>query len=107
MSRKGYDAEYKTKKELEQTYGKGNVIKVAIGGSSDYIVICCGELLKICEVKTTKKKKYYPTKREEAQIKEITRLAQQHHVPCELYIYYTKGKGKKTEKEVKVIYTPE
>ena len=60
--RKGYMAEYKTKKELIERYGKQNVLKVAIGGAVDFLVLKPGKnkIEKIVEVKECHKKKYYP-----------------------------------------------
>lgn len=100
MVRKGYDAEYRCKKENERIYGKGNCIKVAIGGSSDFIIVSCGELIKFIEVKETKKNKYYPLPKEKNQIKEVIKLAKQHKVPAELWIYFKKGKGKQIIKHI-------
>lgn len=105
MVRKGYSGEYACKKENEKLFGKGNCIKVAIGGSSDFIIISCRELVKIIEVKETKKNKYYPSQKEKHQFKEIIKLGKQHCVPVELWVYYKKGRGRKTIKEIKTIYS--
>ena len=93
MSRRGYASEYKCKKELEKNYGVGNVIKIAIGGSSDYIVASRGRLVKVVEVKETIKKKFYPQPREKKQFELIVKFAKQHSILAELWIYYKKGSG--------------
>ena len=46
MTRKGYSAEYKCKKELMKQYGPRNVFKIAIGGAMDYFVVSKGKLIK-------------------------------------------------------------
>jgi hypothetical protein len=106
MTRKGYFAEYKCKQKNEKIFGKGNVIKIAIGGSSDYIIICKGELVKIIEVKETTKKNYYPRPNEKRQFNELIKLGKQHKVPVELWIYFRKGKGKPTINHIKYLYSP-
>jgi len=104
--RKGYSSEYRCKKENEKKFGIGNCIKVAIGGSSDFLIISCGELVKFIEVKETKKDKYYPHPKEKLQFEEIIKLGKQHNVPVELWIYFKKGKGKPFIKQIQQIYTP-
>ena len=106
MARRGYDAEYRCKKENETKFGVGNCIKVAIGGSSDFLIVSCGELVKFIEVKETKKEKYYPSQREKSQFKEIERLGKQHKVPVELWVYFKKGSGKPFIKHIQEIYSP-
>lgn len=105
--RKGYSAEYSFKKESEKKYGVGNAIKVAIGGSSDFIIIYKGRLYKFVEIKETKKPKYYPSPKEKLQFNEIVRLAKQHNVKAELHIYYKKGRGKPTTKSIMKLYYPD
>ena len=95
MSRKGYQAEYHCKKENESKYGVGNCIKVAIGGSSDYIILDKGELIKFIEVKQTVKKGYYPNKREKNQISRIIDLGKQHNADVELWVYFIKKHRRK------------
>ena len=99
--RKGYSSELRCKKENEKLFGIGNCIKVAIGGSSDFLIVSCGEIVKFIEVKETKKNKYYPLLRERKQFEEIKRLGKQHKVPVELWIYYKKGSGKPFIKEIR------
>ena len=85
MYRRGYKAELKAKKELQKTYGKDNVVKIAIGGAEDFLVVGCGELIKVVEVKEVHNKKYYPTAREQEQFRRIIYFAQLHHIPAEQY----------------------
>ncbi len=106
MTRLGYDAEYRCKKENEKRFGKGNCIKIAIGGSSDFLIVSCGEIVKFIEVKETKKNKYYPNSREKLQFEEIKRLGKQHQVPVELWVYFKKGKGKPIIKHIQTLYEP-
>lgn len=86
--RKGYYAELLCKKKLQEQYGKENVIKVAICGALDYIVLKNGKIVKFVEVKNTHEKKYYPTKKEKLQFKRIKLLAKEHNVPFELWIKF-------------------
>jgi len=104
MARRGYDAEYRCKKENEEIYGKGNCIKVAIGGSSDFLIASRGKLIKFIEVKETKKERYYPSPRERKQFTELVRLGKHHQIPVELWIYFKRGPGKPTIKHVRRIY---
>lgn len=104
MVRKGYSAEYKCKLENEETYGKGNCIKVAIGGSSDFLIAFKGKLIKFIEVKETKKERYYPSPRERKQFASLVRLGKHHQIPVELWIYFKQGRGKPTVKHVRRIY---
>jgi len=99
--RKGYKAEYSTKNELVKEYGKQNVVKIAIGQfGADFLVFKSGTLLKIVEVKETKKKKYYPSQREKEQLRRILEFADEQGCDVELWIYKHSGKGKKREKVV-------
>lgn len=88
MTKKGYFSELKAKKELQKTYGKYNVIKVAIGQfGGDFLIVSKGELIKIIEVKETHKKKYYFNPREKIQIKRIKEFAKEQGVRAELWVY--------------------
>ena len=91
--RKGYIAEYKAKKELIQKYGKGNVLKVAIGGAVDFLVLDPkkNKIKKIVEVKKTNKKKYYPRPREKIQLQRLKELGERHKIPIELWIKYPRN----------------
>jgi len=107
MTRKGYRAEYLVKKELIEKYGKYNVIKVAISQmGSDFLVVGCGELIKLVEVKETKKKTKYFSEREKKQMREIIKFAQSHNVPAELVIVFRRGRGKSIIKHYLEIYKP-
>jgi len=104
--RKGYEGEYRAKKELMEEFNRNEVIKVAIGSfGADYLVASCGEILKIIEVKTIhNKKKWYPSKREKEQIKRIIEFAKQHKINAYLWIYKCYGKGKSIIKEEKILF---
>lgn len=104
MARKGYKAELKAKKELEEIYGKFNVVKVAIGGAEDFLVVGCGEVIKVVEVKEVHNRKYYPNKREKEQFERIMAFAKQHGIPAELWIYKFFGAGKPIIKETKTLF---
>jgi Holliday junction resolvase len=103
--RRGYKAEYRAKKELQETYGRENVIKVAIGGAEDFLVVGCGELIRIIEVKEIHNRKiYYPSLLEKQQFERIICFSKIHYVPCELWIYKFFGTGKPVIKETKNLY---
>ena len=104
MTRQGYQAEYKCKKENEELYGVGNCIKVAIGGSSDYLIAYKGKIIKFIEVKETKKDTYYPSDRERKQFALLVSIGKHHHVPVELWVYFKRKKGRPATKHVRHIY---
>jgi len=104
MARKGYDSEYRIKKEMEDIWGKGNCIKVAIGGANDYLIASCGELIKTIEVKETKSRYYYPKPREINQFKRIIEFAKQHKIDAELIVIFKRGKGKPVIKHKFFLY---
>lgn len=104
MARQGYQAEYKCKKENEAIYGIGNCIKVAIGGSSDYLIAYKGKIIKFVEVKETKKDVYYPSDRERKQFAELVKIGIHHQVPVELWVYFKRKKGRPAIKHVRHIY---
>lgn len=91
--RKGYMGEYKAKKELIQKYGKENVLKVAIGGAVDFLVLTPGKnkIEKIVEVKECHKNKYYPTQREKEQFERLKRLGKKHSIKTELWIKFPRN----------------
>jgi hypothetical protein len=97
--RKGYRYEYLAKLKLIEQYGKQNVLKLAIGQSADFIVLAPSEnrIEKIVEVKSTIKEKFYPKPREKKQFELIDRLAEEHHVPIEVWI----KEGDKKDFEIK------
>ena len=67
--RKGYGDEYRTKQLLVQRYGEDNVVKVAIGSfGADFLVLEKGRVVKVVEVKGTRKKAWYPSPREKEQL---------------------------------------
>ncbi len=90
MARKGYRAEYLAKKKLVEEYGEENVIKMAIGMASDFLVLKpgSGKLEKIVEVKSTVKEKWYPKPREKVQMERLLKLAKEHNVRLEMWIKY-------------------
>jgi len=91
--RKGYRAEYKAKKELIEKYGKENILKIAIGGAVDFLVLDPkrNKIKKIVEVKKTSKKKYYPKPREKIQLQRLEELGKRHKIPIELWIKYSRN----------------
>jgi len=104
MARKGYYSEYKAKRELIDIWGKPNVIKVAIGGATDFIVVCQGKIIKVVEVKEAHKKKYYPRPNEKEQMRRIKEFAEIHGIRAEVWIYKYKDKGKVLIKEKQILY---
>lgn len=86
--KKGYKAEYEAKKELEKTYSKENIFKVAIGGATDFFVLAPkkDKILKLVEVKTTKKGKWYPGEHDLKQFKALEKLEKEHKIPVEYWI---------------------
>lgn len=88
--RKGYRAEYLAKKKLISEYGEENVIKIAIGGAQDYIVLKPNknEIEMIIEIKECHKKKYYPRENEIYQFKRIVNLCKQHKIPGFVWIKF-------------------
>jgi len=105
--RKGYDGELKAKKELQKIYGKDNIIKIAISQQgADFFAFKEGRVDLQIEVKETVSKKYYPLPQEKEQIQRIIQFGKNHKIRSELWIYYKKGGGIKTEKEVRVLYKP-
>lgn len=91
--RKGYRAEYLCKKQLIAEYGEENVLKIAIGGATDFLVLAPGKntVLKIVEVKQTKKNKWYPSRHDLDQMKRLEKLHEEHKIPVE---YWIRLKGK-------------
>jgi peptide subunit release factor 1 (eRF1) len=91
--RKGYRAEYKAKKELIQKYGEENVLKVAIGGAVDFLVLSPNKnkIEKIVEVKECHKNKYYPTPREKAQFERLKEIGLKHSIKTELWIKHPRN----------------
>lgn len=86
--KKGYSAELETKQKLIKEYGTLNVIKVAIGGAMDFIVISKGRVARIIESKLCHSKKYYPVEQERSQFRRIKEFCDEHEVKGELWIKY-------------------
>jgi len=91
--RKGYRAEYQAKKELIQKYGAENILKVAIGGAVDFLVIRpdSNKIEKIVEVKECHKNKFYPTPREKMQFERLEELGKKHSIETELWIKHPRN----------------
>lgn len=91
--KKGYKAEYQAKKELEKIFSKENVFKVAIGGAIDFFVLApkSSKILKLIEVKTTKKKTWYPGEHDFKQFLILKGIQKNHKIKVE---YWIKIKGK-------------
>ena len=93
--RKGYSDEYRTKQMLVKEYGKDNVVKVAIGSfGADFLILKKGKLLKVVEVKGTRKSVWHPSQREKEQLQRILHFSQIHKCEAEVWIW-VKEKGKK------------
>jgi hypothetical protein len=86
--KKGYKAEYETKKKLAKIYSLRNVFKVAIGGATDFLVLEPKErrILKLIEVKTTKKNSWYPGEHDLKQFRILGKIAKEHKIPVEYWI---------------------
>ena len=85
--KKGYLTEWEVKKNLYKKFSPENVFKVAIGGSLDFCIIDNkGKVLKLIEVKTTKKKKWYPTEKEKKQFLKLLRFQKKLKVKVEYWI---------------------
>jgi len=93
--RKGYYAEKIIKDGLIKKYGYNNVIKVAIGGAEDFLILKKGRVIGVVEVKETKNKKYYPKPKEKKQFERIKKFAREHKCFATLFIVYRRGKGSK------------
>ncbi len=104
MARKGYRAEYLAKKKLIEECGEENVIKMAIGQASDFLVLKpgSGKIEKIVEVKSTVKEKWYPKPREKEQMARLLALAKEHNVRLELWI-----KRPRRDWEIRVLWEGE
>lgn len=91
--KRGYKAEYLCKKRLIEEFGKENVIKVAIGGATDFLVLRPGtnKIEKIVEVKQTRKNKWYPSEHDVKQLEMIKKISEDHRIKVE---YWIKIKGK-------------
>jgi peptide subunit release factor 1 (eRF1) len=91
--RKGYRAEYQAKKELIKKYGGQNVLKVAIGGAVDFLVLSPNKnkIEKIVEVKECHKNKYYPSPRERVQFERLKEIGKNHSVKSELWIKHPRN----------------
>jgi len=86
--KKGYKAEYEAKKKLEKIFSKKNVFKVAIGGATDFFVLEPKKrrILKLIEVKTTKKNYWYPGEHDLKQYKILIQISKEHKIPIEYWI---------------------
>ena len=85
---------------LVQQYGKDNVVKVAIGSfGADFLVLEKGRVVKVVEVKGTRKRAWYPSPREKEQLQRILRFSQTHNCKAELWIWALNGgrKGLRVE----------
>lgn len=100
--RAGYQGEYRVKQKLIEEYGEENVIKTAIGGGQDYIVVNKGRLVKVVEVKEKSGDgKFYPNRREKKQFERIRKFAAEHGIIPELWIVHRRGRGKPVEIKVR------
>ena len=93
--RKGYGDEYRTKQMLAEQYGENNVVKVAIGSfGADFLILNRGKLVKVVEVKGTRKNAWHPLPREKGQLQRIHHFSQIHGCEAEVWVW-TKNGGKK------------
>ncbi|MER3407134.1 MAG: hypothetical protein C4278_01785 [Patescibacteria group bacterium] len=86
--KKGYLAEYQAKKILIKKYGKNNVFKIAIGGILDFLILSpdSNKIIKIVEIKKTKKNKWYLNDHDKKQIKILKKIKKTHKIPIEYWI---------------------
>ena len=90
--RKGYSDEYRTKQMLVEQYGENNVVKVAIGSfGADFLILNKGKLVKVVEVKGTRKNAWHPLPREKEQLQRIHHFSQTHNCKAELWIWVKEG----------------
>ena len=93
--RKGYSDEYRTKQMLVEQYGENNIVKVAIGSfGADFLILEKGRVVKVVEVKGTRKNAWHPSPREKEQLRRILHFSQNHKCGAEVWIW-TKNGGKK------------
>lgn len=88
MARLGYAEEYLAKKLLAKEYRKNQLIKVAIGGAMDYVIVSEGKLILVVEVKACHSDKYYPSKRDKEQFKRIEEFCKDNNVRGEVWVKY-------------------
>jgi len=86
--KKGYKAEYETKKKLTKIYSPKNIFKVAIGGATDFLILepKKRKILKLIEVKETKKNSWYPGEHDLKQFKILKKIAREHKIPVEYWM---------------------
>jgi len=82
--RKGYSSEYAVRQKLIKEYGKQGFVKVAIGQNApDYLIL---NPLKAIEVKSTRGKKYYPTRHDREQFELFKEWSKKNRVKVEYWI---------------------
>lgn len=86
--RKGYPSERLAKRELINEFGEQNVIKVAIGGAQDFIVVKGGRLIKVVEVKECHQDKFYMTGLSKDQFERMKGFCKEHGCIAELWVHY-------------------
>jgi Holliday junction resolvase len=85
--KKGYKAEYEVKKALFKKYSPESVFKVAIGGATDFFVLGKnGKVIKLIEVKNTKKNKWYPAEHDLRQFKTLKKVQKKFKIPVEYWV---------------------
>jgi len=86
--KKGYKAEYETKKKLAEIYSPKNVFKVAIGGATDFLILepKKRKVLKLVEVKTTQKNSWYPGEHDLKQFQILKKISREHKIPVEYWM---------------------
>jgi len=90
--KKGYKAEYEVKKFLFKRYSPESVLKIAIGGTTDFCVLGKnGKIIKFIEVKKTNKNRWYPGNHDLKQFKILKKIQRRNSIPVE---YWIKTNGK-------------
>ena len=86
--KKGYKAEYEVKKKLAKIYSPKNVFKVAIGGATDFLILEPKKrrILKLIEVKTTKKNTWYPGEHDLKQFEILNKISKEQKIPVEYWL---------------------
>lgn len=102
--RKGYGDEYRTKQMLIEQYGKNNIVKVAIGSfGADFLILNEGRLIKVVEVKGTRKNVWHPSPREKEQLWRIYHFSKTHNCDAEIWIWTKNG----NKKELRIVNVKE
>lgn len=83
MTRKGYYSEYKINQILKTKYPDCDIMRNPI---ADFMIIKNSKIIKIIEIKSIHRNKYYPTPREKRQLKKIKEFSIKHNIDSEIWI---------------------